>query len=189
MEFSLEEKPSFVLQEKKPFYFGLGWDCSFDVDLIAVVLTDGKLTGTPDFVYYGNQSHGSGGVQLSDDAQDGGGDDGDDEFAIIDVSKLQPNQSVAIVVNIANGAKEGKNFSQIGNPYVRVCDGSDENSPELRKFTLSKGATKTDVAIEFGRIECVNGDWSFNGTGAALGTNGEVIPIANKYGAGFNPNA
>lgn len=189
MEFSLEEKPSFTLAEKKPFYFGLGWDCAFDVDLIAVVLTDGKLTAQPDFIFYGNQNHASGAVQLGEDVLDGGGDDGDDEHAIIDVSKLQPNQSVAIVVNIPNGAEQGRNFSQIGNPYVRVCNGSDEHAPELRKFTLSKGNSKGDVAIEFGRIECVNGEWTFNGTGAALGTNGQVNPLAMKYASGFNPNA
>ena len=84
----------------KKIMVGLGWDVNafdtgsaFDLDTAAFLLTDtGKVSGSSDFVFYGNLMHPSQSVQHLGDNLTGEGD-GDDEQVKIDLSKVPANIS------------------------------------------------------------------------------------------------
>ena len=77
---------------------GVGWDinqydtgASFDLDSSAFLLkADGKVSGSEDFVFYGNLKHPSGAVEHMGDNLTGAGE-GDDEQMRIDLSKVPAN--------------------------------------------------------------------------------------------------
>lgn len=64
---------------------GLGWDVNafdtggdFDLDAAAFLLTDtGKVAGQGDFVFFGNLTHASGGVQYGEAGENGGNKNAD----------------------------------------------------------------------------------------------------------------
>ena len=74
---------------------GLGWDVNafdtggdFDLDAAAFLLADtGKVSGQEDFVFFGNLTHPSGGVQHMGDNRTGAGE-GDDEQIRVDLSSV-----------------------------------------------------------------------------------------------------
>ena len=87
---------------------GLGWDVNafdtggdFDLDAAAFLLTDdGRVTGSQDFVFYGNLKHPSGSVEHMGDNLTGAGE-GDDEQIRIDLSSVPANiTKIAFTVTI-----------------------------------------------------------------------------------------
>ena len=72
----------------KQFYFGAGWDNPngpVDLDIVCVLLTNGKLKQQKNLIYFGNRT--VPGVQLSEDNTKGEGE-GDDESIVISTSKI-----------------------------------------------------------------------------------------------------
>ena len=84
----------------KKVVVGLGWDVNqfdtggdFDLDAAAFLLTDGgKVSGSEDFVFYGNLKHPSGCAEHMGDNLTGAGE-GDDEQIRIDLSLVPANIS------------------------------------------------------------------------------------------------
>ena len=102
----------------KKVVVGLGWDVNafdtggdFDLDAAAFLLNDtGKVSGSDDFVFYGNLSHPSGSVVHQGDNLTGIGD-GDDEQIKIDLSKVPENVTkIAFTVTIYEPEQRKQNF-------------------------------------------------------------------------------
>ena len=100
----------------KKVVVGLGWDVNafdtggdFDLDAAAFLLNDtGKVSGSDDFVFYGNLSHPSGSVVHQGDNLTGIGD-GDDEQIKIDLSKVPENVTkIAFTVTIYEPEQIGR---------------------------------------------------------------------------------
>lgn len=107
----------------KKVVVGLGWDVNafdtggdFDLDAAAFLLNDtGKVSGSDDFVFYGNLSHPSGSVVHQGDNLTGIGD-GDDEQIKIDLSKVPENVTkIAFTVTIYEPEQRKQNFGMVNN--------------------------------------------------------------------------
>ena len=137
----------------KTYYFGAGWDNPngpVDLDIVCALLTDGKVAAKGDFVYFGNRN--APGVALSEDNTTGEGE-GDDEDIVINTANVAASVN-SIVIGLA--AYAGADLHSAPNPHFRVCDGSEESSPQigdvvvggdaqagntvLKAFTLTRGA-------------------------------------------------
>ncbi len=127
------------------FYFGAGWDtrdgAAVDLDIVAVLKRDGKLTKGEDFIYFGNKV--ANGVMLSEDNQTGEGD-GDDEDIVMDLDSVDADVD-SIVVGLV--AYSGADLSDAPNTHFRVCDGQTEDSPQIGEVNFGDVAVKGDTAI------------------------------------------
>ena len=110
----------------KKVVVGLGWDVNafdtggdFDLDAAAFLLNDtGKVSGSDDFVFYGNLSHPSGSVVHQGDNLTGIGD-GDDEQIKIDLSKVPENVTkIAFTVTIYEPEQRKQNFGMVNNAFI-----------------------------------------------------------------------
>ncbi|WP_312653127.1 TerD family protein [Aminipila sp.] len=159
---------------------GLGWDevprakagffapkpQTIDCDASVLMLTNGKLLGKEDIVYFGNLGHRSGAVQHMGDNLTGAGD-GDDEQIIVDLSRV-PEQydRLVIVVNIYQAVQRRQHFGMIQNAFCRIVDG--KVNQELCRYNLTEDYNGMTSMI-FGEIYRHNGEWKFNAIGQ--GTN------------------
>ena len=107
---------------------GIGWDVNafdtggdFDLDASAFCLNDtGRVSGSEDFVFYGNLKHPSGAIQHLGDNLTGAGD-GDDEQIKIDLSQVPANiTKIAFAVTIYEADARHQNFGQVSNSFVRI---------------------------------------------------------------------
>ena len=158
----------------KKVVVGLGWDVNafdtggdFDLDAAAFLLTDtGKVAGQGDFVFFGNLTHASGGVQHMGDNRTGAGE-GDDEQILMDLSKIPPEYDrIVIVVNIYDAVRRRQQFGMIRNAFIRLVDG--RNNREMCKYNLTEDYSGMTAMI-FGEIYRYNGEWKFSAIGQ--GTN------------------
>ncbi len=128
----------------KTYYFGAGWDNPngpVDLDIVCAALIDGKLTAQSNFVYFGNRN--APGIALSEDNQTGEGD-GDDESIIINTAEIAPEIN-SIVIGLA--AYAGADLHSAPNPHFRVCDGSEEASPQVGDVVVGGDATAGDTVL------------------------------------------
>ncbi len=102
---------------------GLGWDevqqkrgffapkpQAIDCDASAFLLTNGKLLGVDDIVYFGNLRHKSGTVQHMGDNLTGAGD-GDDEQIVVELDRVPAEYDrIVLVVNIYQADKRKTAF-------------------------------------------------------------------------------
>lgn len=164
---------------------GLGWDVNqydtggdFDLDAAAFLLTDsGKVSGSSDFVFYGNLTHPSGSVQHQGDNLTGVGD-GDDEQIKIDLSKIPANISkIAITVTIYEAEQRRQNFGQINNAFIRIYN--EVTGEEMLRYDLGEDFSIETAAV-FGELYKNGGEWKFNAIGS--GYQGGLAALCANYG-------
>lgn len=164
---------------------GVGWDINrfdtggaFDLDSAAFLLTDsGKVTGSEDFVFFGNLNHPSEGVQHMGDNLTGAGD-GDDEQIRISLSKIPAQITrIAFTVTIYDAEERKQNFGQVSNAFVRIVD--EEKNEELMRYDLGEDFSIETAAV-FGELYKNNDEWKFNAIGS--GYQGGLAALCDAYG-------
>ncbi len=161
------------------FYFGAGWDNPngpVDLDIVAAILVNGKLTKRDDMVFFGNREvPRSSGVFLSKDNTTGEGD-GDDEHIIVDTSLLPPNVD-SLIIGLA--AYDGTaDLVGAPNAHFRVCDGDNEQAEQIGEVKLA-GASAADTVVTAFKLTRSGSNWDLenlaefhkfgNGNGAVEG--------------------
>lgn len=152
-------------------YVGLGWDikpeamsgANFDLDASAFLLgADDKAHGQKNVIYYRNRIGVNESVILSEDNRTGAGD-GDDESIIVDLTKLPDDiHKVMFTVTIYEADKNGQNFGQVRNAYIRIVNAA--NDQELLRYDLSEDFS-TDTGIIVGSIYRHNNEFKFEAAG------------------------
>lgn len=164
---------------------GLGWDVNaydtgadFDLDAAAFMLTDsGKVTGSGDFIFFGNLTHASGSVTHLGDNLTGVGD-GDDEQIKIDLSKIPDNITrIAFAVTIYEAESRRQNFGQVNNAFVRIYD--ENTGEELMRYDLGEDFSIETAAV-FGELYKNGDEWKFNAIGS--GYQGGLAALCANYG-------
>ena len=164
---------------------GVGWDinqydtgASFDLDSSAFLLkADGKVSGSEDFVFYGNLTHPSGAVEHMGDNLTGAGE-GDDEQMRIDLSKVPANiEKIAFTVTIYDAETRNQNFGQVNNAFVRIYN--EETGEEMMRYDLGEDFSIETAAV-FGELYRNNGEWKFNAIGS--GFYGGLAALCANYG-------
>lgn len=170
------------------FKIGAGWDprrtpgSEFDLDLSAfLVKADGKVRGSGDFVFYGDQNHRQspeGSVVYSGDERKGDRE-GDDETMTVDLSTVpQDIDKIVFVVTIHEGAERRQNFGQVNNARVRLLNG--DSNEELFKTDLTEDAS-TDTAQVFAELYRHSGEWKWKGVGTPI-PGGDLAAACAQYG-------
>ncbi len=169
---------------------GLGWDevqqkrgffapkpQDIDCDAFALLLTNGRLMGNKDIVYYGNLTHSSGSVQHMGDNLTGAGA-GDDEQIVIDLNRVPMEYDrIVIAVNIYKAFDRHQHFGMIQNAFIRLVDA--RNNSEMCIYNLTDNYSGM-TAMLFGEVYRHNGEWKFNAIGQ--GTNdGDIGSFARRY--------
>ncbi len=174
---------------------GLGWDPvkpkgggllslifgssepNFDCDASVFLLSNGKLRGNKDIVYYGNLRHSSGAVEHKGDNLTGGGE-GDDEEIFIDFNKLPPAYDrLIVVVNIYQAKSRNQHFGMIKNAFIRIVDV--KKMQEMCRFDLSDDYSGMTAMI-FGELYKENGEWQFSATGEGTIDN-SINSLSDRY--------
>ncbi len=169
---------------------GLGWDevqqkkgffapkpQAIDCDASAFLLTNGKLLGVDDIVYFGNLRHKSGTVQHMGDNLTGAGD-GDDEQIVVELDRVPAGYDrIVLVVNIYQADKRNQHFGMIQNAFIRIVDA--RNNQELCKYNLSDNYDGMTAMI-FGEIYRHNGEWKFNAIGSGT-QDVQLGQLANRF--------
>ena len=164
---------------------GLGWDVNqfdtggdFDLDAAAFLLgANGKVSGSEDFIFYGNLTHASGSVQHLGDNLTGEGD-GDDEQIQFDLSRV-PSQinNIVFAVTIYEAESRQQNFGQISNAFIRICNA--DTGEEILRYDLGEDFSIETAAV-FGEMYRNNGEWKFNAIGS--GYQGGLAALCSSYG-------
>ena len=164
---------------------GVGWDvnqydtgASFDLDSSAFMLqADGKVSGSDDFVFYGNLKHPSGAIEHMGDNLTGAGE-GDDEQMRVDLSKVPANiEKIAFTVTIYDAETRNQNFGQVNNAFVRIYN--EETGEEMMRYDLGEDFSIETAAV-FGELYRNNGEWKFNAIGS--GFYGGLAALCANYG-------
>lgn len=162
---------------------GLGWDVNkigetaFDLDAVAFLLKDGKLTKSDDVVFYNHLKHSSDSVIHSGDNLTGQGE-GDDEVISIDLTKVPTDIQKLLFSVIIFKAKERKqNFSMVENSFIRIVD--DSTNIELIKFNLGEDFS-TETSVIAGEVYRAGTEWKFGALG--IGFKGELADLSKQYG-------
>lgn len=164
---------------------GLGWDVNsydsgadFDLDASAFMLgANGKVTGDPDFIFYGNAKHPSGAVTYGGDNRSGAGE-GDDETIQVDLQQVPANiERIDFTVTIYEANERRQNFGQVRNAYVRIVDNA--TGQELIRYDLEEDFS-IETAVVVGELYRHNGEWKFNAVGS--GFQGGLEALCATYG-------
>ncbi|MCI9416570.1 MAG: TerD family protein [Eubacterium sp.] len=164
---------------------GLGWDVNafdtggdFDLDAAAFLLADtGKVSGQEDFVFFGNLTHPSGGVQHMGDNRTGAGE-GDDEQIRVDLSSV-PAQitKIAFTVTIYEAEQRRQNFGQVNNAFIRIYN--EQTGEELLRYDLGEDFSIETAAV-FGELYKNGNEWKFNAIGS--GYQGGLGALCANFG-------
>lgn len=186
MAISLQKGNRFNLSKKEPglekIMIGLGWEVkqgnTIDLDASAFMLgTNGKLLADEYFVFYNNLKSPDGALQHTGDNRTGVGDD-DDEMILANMSLINSNVTdILITVSIHEANVRRHSFGLLNEAYIRILDVKTKR--EILRYDLdAEFGSNTD--IEFGRLQKVNGDWSFvaSGIGSNQGLQGYVDAYA-----------
>lgn len=163
---------------------GLGWDArvtdgaDFDLDASIFMLgSSGKVRSDSDFIFYNNANSACGSVSHTGDNRTGEGE-GDDESLIIDLTKVPSDvDKMAITVTIHDAQKNGQNFGQVDNSFVRVVN--EDNGAEVTRYDLTEDYS-IETAMVFGEIYRKDGEWKFKAVGQ--GYEGGLAAMCNTYG-------
>ena len=148
---------------------GVGWDINhmipaqaFDLDSAAFMLkTDGKVSGSEDFIFYGNLKHPSGAVEHFGDNLTGAGE-GDDEQMRIDLSPVPANiTKIAFTVTIYDAENRNQNFGQVNNAFVSY---NEETGEEMMRYDLGEDFS---IKLRLCSVSCT-----------AIMANGNSMPLA-----------
>jgi len=164
---------------------GVGWDVNqfdtggdFDLDAAAFMLGDnGRVSGSGDFVFYGNLMHTSGAVQHMGDNLTGVGD-GDDEQIKVNLSAVPGSVSrIVFTATIYEAEARRQNFGQVNNAFIRIFN--ETNGEELLKYDLGEDFS-IETAVVFGELYKNGEEWKFNAIGS--GYQGGLAALCANYG-------
>ena len=169
---------------------GLGWDAAaqrkglfgkkesnIDCDASVLLLTNGKLAGKQDIIYYANLRHPSGSVVHKGDNLTGAGE-GDDEQIVVDLSKIPYGvDRIVFVVNIYQAVQRNQHFGMIKNAFIRIVD--NRNNNEMCRYSLTDDYSGCTAMI-FGEIYKHNNEWKFNAMGQGT-TDPGLSELANRF--------
>ena len=167
-------------QPSKGFFgslLGGGQTKNFDCDASALLLTNGKLIGKENIVYFGNLSHKSGSIVYQGDNLTGAGD-GDDEQIKIFLDRVPTNcDKIVFVVNIFQAMERKQHFGMIRNAFIRIVN--DKNGQEICRYNLSENHDNMTAMI-FGEVYRYNGEWKFSALGQATADQG-IGELARRF--------
>ena len=164
---------------------GLGWDVNqfdtggdFDLDAAAFMLGDnGRVSGSGDFVFYGNLMHTSGAVQHMGDNLTGVGD-GDDEQIKVNLSAVPGSVSrIVFTATIYEAETRRQNFGQVNNAFIRIYN--EETGEEMIRYDLGEDFSIETAAV-FGELYKNAGEWKFNAIGN--GFQGGLAALCANFG-------
>ncbi|MBR1497917.1 MAG: TerD family protein [Oscillospiraceae bacterium] len=170
---------------------GLGWDeveqkrkgffapkpQPIDCDAFALLLTNGKLAGKEDIVYFGNLRHLSDAVQHMGDNLTGAGE-GDDEQIVIELNLVPPKYDrIILAVNIYEASQRKQHFGMIQNAFIRLVDARNNN--EMCIYNLTENYSG-QTALLFGEVYRYQGEWKFNAVGQGT-TDNSIGDFARRY--------
>lgn len=175
---------------------GLGWDevqqapkgflsslfsapkQDIDCDASAFLISEGKLYGGGDVVYFGNLAHSTQCVIHQGDNLTGAGD-GDDEQIFVDLANLPDvYEKIVFVVNIYQARERGQHFGLIRNAFIRLVDA--DTGREICKYNLSENYSGMTAMI-FGEVIKTDNEWQFNAIGQPT-TDNSISELATRYG-------
>lgn len=178
---------------------GLGWDevekksgglfgalfgggnqsqAEIDCDASAFLVTNGKINGMRDVVFYNNLSHQSGTVLHQGDNLTGAGD-GDDEQIFVNLQAVpEYYEKIIFVVTIYQARERRQHFGLVKNCFIRLVDV--DTNQELCRYNLSENYDNY-TAMVFGEVYRHNGEWKFGAIGQPTNDN-SVIEIAARFG-------
>lgn len=174
---------------------GLGWEArstsgaDFDLDASAFLLgSNGRVRSDADFIFYKQLESTCKSVKHTGDSRTGG-DDGDDESLMVDVSKIPADiEKVVFTVTIYDHAARRQNFGQVAGAFIRIYDQnqsvidpvSHESVPkEIARFDLSEEASNVTAMI-FAELYRYNGEWKFKAVGQ--GFDNGLAELARNFG-------
>ncbi len=164
---------------------GLGWEPAIsgaEADLDASVFMvgkNGKLPADEFFVFYNNLESPEGAVKHTGDVQEASNDDDEDEETImVDLDKVdQRVEELIFVVTIHDASKQGQNFGQVRDAYIRVLDQS--SNAEIMKYELSEDFS-VETAVTIGRFYRRDKEWRFEAMGVGnRGGLGDYLGVYN----------
>ena len=165
---------------------GCGWDpkdgaaagAEFDLDASVYLLgSDGKVSESKDFIYYGNLKSPDGSVSHQGDNLTGEGE-GDDEKINIDLASIPAKyEKAVVVVNIYEAESRSQNFGMVENSFMRIVD--EGQNKELAKYDLNFDAS-TATGVQFGSLIRRAGEWHFSADGTEFA--GGLAALNEKYG-------
>jgi tellurium resistance protein TerD len=170
----------------KKIMIGLGWDpkmgaaagADFDLDASVYLLgSNGKVSESKDFVFYGNLKSPDGSVVHQGDNLTGEGE-GDDEKININLEAIPAKyEKAVVVVNIYQAESRSQNFGMVENSFMRVVD--EGQNKELAKYDLNFDAS-TATGVQFGTLIKRNNEWHFSADGTEF--TGGLESLNEKYG-------
>lgn len=166
----------------KNLIVGLGWDVNagngedFDLDSVALCLTQGKLAKGEDMIFFGNLTHNSGSVKHSGDNLTGLGD-GIDESIFIELDKVPSDiDKIVFDISIYQANARRQNFGQVNNAFVTVSN--KDTGEELLRYDLSEDFS-IETSVIIAEIYRHNEEWKFNAKGE--GVTGELAQVRDMY--------
>ena len=175
---------------------GLGWDevqeapkgffasmfsapkQDIDCDASAFLISQGKIYGGGDVVYFGNLTHGTNCVVHQGDNLTGAGD-GDDEQIFVDLQRVPQNiAKIVFVVNIYDANVRRQHFGLIRNAFIRLVDCS--NNSEICRYNLSENYDGMTGLI-VGEMYRYNGEWKFNAIGQPVREASRINNLCEMY--------
>lgn len=175
---------------------GLGWDVNkydtggkFDLDASAFCLnTSDKVNSERDMVCYLKtqdgtdfSTHPSGAIKYMGDNRTGDGD-GDDEQIKVDLSMVPDNiNKIAFTATIYEAAKNGQNFGQVSNAYIRIVN--EDSGEEICRCDLTENFS-FETAVVMGELYRYNGSWKFKAVEA--GYNDGLAGLCRDFGIDAN---
>ena len=175
---------------------GLGWDevqeapkgffasifsapkQDIDCDASAFLISQGKIYGGGDVVYFGNLTHGTNCVVHQGDNLTGAGD-GDDEQIFVDLQRVPQNiAKIVFVVNIYDANVRRQHFGLIRNAFIRLVDCN--SNTEICRYNLSENYDGMTGLI-VGEMYRYNGEWKFNAIGQPVREASRINNLCEMY--------
>lgn len=125
MAISLKKNTGINLEKGlKNLILTVSWDTKMDIDIHALLLTDGRAGEDADFIFYGNLEHPSGAVVHSGDIKDGSKTTGvDDEYITIKLDEIPPvKNEIILSASIHNAVNRGHHFGKATNAVCKLID-------------------------------------------------------------------
>lgn len=144
----------------KDVVFTVSWDSNVDVDIHAMVLTDGRGVCDEDFVFYGNLTHPSGAIKHSGDVLNGSYAVGvDDEYITISLDQVPSTKTeIVLSASIYNANLHGLHFGKVAGAVAKIIDKA--TNEVLATFSLDRDLLGEHTA-ELARLVKTNGTWKF----------------------------
>ena len=95
-------------------------ETNVDIDIMAMVLTDGKAEEDADFVYYGvpNLQHPSGAIKHSGDSRKGG-----EETITLILNEIPPiKNEIVLIASIDHAINRGQHFGKVPSAIIELID-------------------------------------------------------------------